>query len=201
MAGAVRVVLDDGRTTGWREEVCEREQVPERSNIATGGPTSGPITSSYSRIKSRIVIPYSSVYHNTIHRRWILTNVSHYSGRIIILLCESAARDRDPAFVYPFFLSALLFVLSFYLPRLSRSNKWKHLDLASSSQENRDRPVEVIAVQCSKEGYVSKNLLSERLEFMKRPRSNCNFFKNALAVGFIRIYESLNIDFSVNYNN
>jgi len=126
---AVRVVRDGGRADRMtREEVCEREQVPKRSSIATGDSTSGPITSWYSRIKSHIVILYSFVYHNTIHRRWILADVSHYSGGIIIPLCESA-RDRDPTSTYAFFLPALLFIPSSYLPRFSLSNKWKHLDL------------------------------------------------------------------------
>jgi len=120
---AVRVVQDGGRTDRMtREEVCEREQVPKRSSIATGGSTSGPITSWYSRIKSRIVIPYSFVYHNTIHRRWILADVSHYSGGIIIPLCESA-RDRDSTLMLSSCLPSFSSLLPIFRGPLSRMSE------------------------------------------------------------------------------
>lgn len=86
----------------------------------------GPITSSHSRIKSRIVIPYSSCI--------IIRYIGEYSApvyRIIpaALLYRCANSPHDPAYVYPFFLSIFRSCPSFCLPRLFRSSKWKHLGL------------------------------------------------------------------------
>lgn len=84
----------------------------------------GPITSTHSRIKSRIVIPYSSCI--------IMRYIGEYSSpvyRIILaaLLYRCANPPHNPAYVYPFFLPTFPPCPPFCLPRLFRSSKWKHL--------------------------------------------------------------------------
>lgn len=74
--------------------------------------------------------PAFIVYHNTIHWRVFIVNVSYYSACIIIPLCKSAVRSWFCLSFHPFFLPAFLSFPSFCFP-LFRSSKWKHLDLVT----------------------------------------------------------------------
>lgn len=118
-----RVILDDGRTA----QNDERKYVNE--NKSRNEPLSlrevlyiGPDNELAFLNQVLHCHPAFITYHNTIHWRVFIVNVSYYSACIIIPLCKSAVRSWFCLPFHPFFLPAFLPFPSFCFP-LFRSSK------------------------------------------------------------------------------